>query len=173
MFYVLKTIDIYNFWLFSEEGQWVSLIPSWNTNSPPKEFSALFMKAFLQSFFVFCAVLSHIWLFVTLQAPLSIGILQARILKWVAMPSSRASSQPNDRTQVSYIAGGFFTIWSTREPEEYWSVWPIPSPGDLWTGVSSTANRFFMSWATREALLYFRIVNKVLEIPIVFTWAKT
>ena len=39
------------------------------------------------------------------------GILQARILEWVAMPSSRRSSQPRDRTQVSCIsciAGGFF-----------------------------------------------------------------
>ena len=38
------------------------------------------------------------------------GILQARILEWVAMPSSRGSSQPRDRTQVSCIADGFFTI---------------------------------------------------------------
>ena len=37
------------------------------------------------------------------------GILQARILEWVAMPSSRGSSQPRDRTQVSYIAGRFLT----------------------------------------------------------------
>ena len=44
------------------------------------------------------------------QAPLSLGILQARILEWVAMPSSRGSSQPRDRTQVSWIAGRFFTI---------------------------------------------------------------
>ena len=43
------------------------------------------------------------------QAPLSIGILQARILGWVAMPSSRGSSQPRVRTQVSCTAGGFFT----------------------------------------------------------------
>ena len=42
------------------------------------------------------------------------GILQARILEWVAMPSSRGSSQPRDPTQVSYIAGGFFIIWVTR-----------------------------------------------------------
>ena len=42
------------------------------------------------------------------QAPLSIGILQARILEWVAMPSSRGSFQPRDQTQVSYIAGRFF-----------------------------------------------------------------
>ena len=37
------------------------------------------------------------------------GILQARILKWVAVPFSRGSSQPRDRTQVFHIAGGFFT----------------------------------------------------------------
>ena len=43
------------------------------------------------------------------------GILQAQILEWVAMPSSRGSSQPRDRTQVSHIAGRFFTIWATRE----------------------------------------------------------
>ena len=38
------------------------------------------------------------------------GILQARILEGVAMLSSRGSSQPRDRTQVSRNAGGFFTI---------------------------------------------------------------
>ena len=40
---------------------------------------------------------------------------QARIPEWVAMPSSRGSSQPRDWTHVSWIAGGFFTIWATRE----------------------------------------------------------
>ena len=43
------------------------------------------------------------------HAPLSIEILQARILEWVAMPSSKGPSQPRDRTQVSHIAGRFFT----------------------------------------------------------------
>ena len=43
------------------------------------------------------------------------GILQARILEWVAFPSSRGSSQPRDETQVSYIAGRFFTSWATGE----------------------------------------------------------
>jgi len=37
------------------------------------------------------------------------GILQARILEWVAFPFSRVSSQPRDQTQVSRNAGGFFT----------------------------------------------------------------
>ena len=37
------------------------------------------------------------------------GILQARILGWVAVPFSRGSSQPRDGTQVSRFADGFFT----------------------------------------------------------------
>ena len=36
------------------------------------------------------------------------GIFQASILEWVAMPSSRGSSQPRDQTQVSCITGRFF-----------------------------------------------------------------
>ena len=43
------------------------------------------------------------------------GILQTRILEWVAYPFSRGSSQPRDWTQVSCIAGRFFTIWATRK----------------------------------------------------------
>ena len=38
------------------------------------------------------------------------GVLQARILEWAAFASSRGSSLPSDPTQVSCIAGGFFTI---------------------------------------------------------------
>ena len=38
------------------------------------------------------------------------GILQARTLEWVAMPSSRGSSQPGDRSQVSHNPGRFFTV---------------------------------------------------------------
>ena len=43
------------------------------------------------------------------------GILQARILEWVAFPSSRGSAQPRDWAQVLWIAGRFFTSWATRE----------------------------------------------------------
>jgi len=44
------------------------------------------------------------------QVPLSLGILQAKILEWVAMPSSRGSSPPGDGTQVSCFAGRFFSL---------------------------------------------------------------
>ena len=43
------------------------------------------------------------------------GILQARILEWVAIPFSRGSFWPRDRTPISCIAGRFFTIWATGE----------------------------------------------------------
>jgi len=50
-------------------------------------------------------------------------IFQARILEWVAVPFTRGSSQPRDWTQVSCIAGKFFTIWAKEylEAQEYWS----------------------------------------------------
>ena len=43
------------------------------------------------------------------------GIFQVRILEWVAIPCSRGSSWPRDRTQVSGIAGKLFTICASRE----------------------------------------------------------
>ena len=51
------------------------------------------------------------------------GILQARMLGWVIFPFSRGSSQTRNQTQVSGIAGGFFTSWATREaPGQYISA---------------------------------------------------
>ena len=86
---------------------------------------------------------------------LSMRILQARILEWVAMPSFRGSSLPRDWTQVSCIAGGFFTIWTTREAQEYsWVAYPF-SRGSSWpssrTRISLIGGGFFTSWASREA----------------------
>ena len=43
------------------------------------------------------------------------GILQARVLEWVAIPFSRGSSLPRDWTRVFCIVGRFFTVWDTRE----------------------------------------------------------
>ena len=43
------------------------------------------------------------------------GILQARMLEWVAIPFSRASSWPRDQTCISSMAGRFLTVWDTRE----------------------------------------------------------
>ena len=45
------------------------------------------------------------------------GILQGRVLEWVAICFSRGSSQPRDQTQVSHIADGFFAIWASREAQ--------------------------------------------------------
>ena len=46
------------------------------------------------------------------------GILQARIVEWVAILFSRGSSQPREQTQVFHIAGGFFTNWVIRETQD-------------------------------------------------------
>ena len=68
-----------------------------------KRLSVLFQCAWVLSRF------SHVWLSATLwtvahQAPLSMGILRAKILEWVAMPSFRGSSWPRDPTCISSIS---------------------------------------------------------------------
>ena len=45
------------------------------------------------------------------------GIIQARILEWIAFPFSMGSSQSRNQTQVSHIAGRFLTCWATREAQ--------------------------------------------------------
>ena len=82
---------------------------------------AAFITSFRLSFFLHlkksesecCSV--RVWLFGTPWIIQPHGILQARILEWVAFPFSRGSFQPRDQTQVSCIAGGFLTSWATRE----------------------------------------------------------
>ena len=89
------------------------------------------------------------------------GILLARLLEWVAFPFSRGSSQPRDRTQVSCIAGGFFTSWTTREAPKHWAgslsllQWIFPTQGSN-QGLLHY-RRIFTDWAIREywiTLLY-------------------
>ena len=65
--------------------------------------------------------LSRVWLFATPWTDCSPpgssvhGILQARILEWVAISFSRGFSWPRDQTRVSCSAGRHFTVWATRE----------------------------------------------------------
>ena len=48
------------------------------------------------------------------------GIFHARVLEWISF--CRGSSQPSNQTQVSHIAGRFFTSCATRVAQEYWGV---------------------------------------------------
>ena len=75
------------------------------------------------SYDIMCASsFSRVWLFVNpwtvaRQAPLSLGILQGRILEWIAMPSSKGSSQLRDWAQVSRTAGRVFTTEPPGNPK--------------------------------------------------------
>ena len=72
------------------------------------------------------------------------GILQARILEWVAFPFSRGSSQPRCQSQVSLIAGTLFTSWATEKPKN--------------TGVGSLSllQRIFLTQKLNRGLLHCR-----------------
>ena len=56
-------------------------------------------------------------------------VLQARVLGWVAIPFSRGSSRPRDRTGASCMAGSCVTVWATGK--SWWSV-PVPTSGRAW-----------------------------------------
>ena len=101
------------------------------------------------------------------------GILQARILEWVAVPFSRnGSSQSRDQTQVSHIGGRFFTVWATREAQrvrnynpqnqDFLKIWlrcPWNSPGKN-TGVGShfLHQEIFLTQRSNSGLLHFRCI---------------
>ena len=100
------------------------------------------------------------------QAPLSMGILQARILAWIVMPSSRGCSQPRDQTSVSCVAGWILYHLNHQGSPRIleWVAYPF-SLGSSWprnqTKVSCVAGGFFTGWATREAQVLARWDNVV------------
>ena len=75
------------------------------------------------------------------------GILQARILEWVAIPFSKGSCynpETWDWTQVSCIVGRLFTIWATRSPDFHWEwAWYFLFMFKIWTSFLYTVNLFF------------------------------
>ena len=89
------------------------------------------------------------------------GILQARILEWVAIPFLRGSSWPRDWTWVSWIAGRFFTFWTTAAAKSLQSCPTLcdpidgsppgsPVPGILQARTLEWGAISFSIWATRE-----------------------
>ena len=70
------------------------------------------------------------------------GILQARILEWVAISFSRGSSPPRDKTQVSHIAGRHCNLWATREAPAEPQVKPQTYQTSPLTYISYSMHRY-------------------------------
>ena len=86
------------------------------------------------------------------------GILQARILEWVAFPFSKGSSQPRDWAQVSHMAGGFFTSWATREALIFWEpfiLFSIVATPISFPSTACKSSLFFTSLLTLTNLSSF------------------
>ena len=69
-------------------------------------------------------------------------ILQARILEWVAISFSRGSSQLRNWTWVFSIAGGFFTVWATRDTDPIKWVWKCCLPYYFLEEILQNCNNF-------------------------------
>ena len=89
------------------------------------------------------------------QAPLSRGILQARILEWVAMPVSRGSSQPGIKPRFPASQVDSLLSEPPGSPRKLeWVAYPFSGGSSWprnWTGVSWIAGGFFTSWVPRES----------------------
>ena len=83
------------------------------------------------------------------------GILQARVLEWVAICFSRGSSRPRDRTWVSCIVGRRFTIWATREIQSLVITW---SEKFIWLHKFQIFNQKQLLWATGFFTLKYGIL---------------
>ena len=99
------------------------------------------------------------------------GILQARILDWVAFPFFRGSCQPRDQTQVSCTAGGFFYQLSHKgSPRTLeWVAYPFSSgsfqPRNQ-TWVPCIAGGFFTNRAIREASVLGNVLSFQLQCTL-------
>ena len=119
--------------------------PCWNLNRAPVQllpplkdmkvgcvitavFHPICVHVCLLSRFILLWLFATLWT-VALQAPLSMGILQARILEWVAMLSSRGSSWFRDRTRVSYISciGRWFLYHQHHLGSPFHPIWASKS----------------------------------------------
>ena len=84
------------------------------------------------------------------------GILQARILEWVAVPFSRVSSQSRDQTQVCRIAGGFFTSWASREALIYVkNLADVQAPGQQVLCISYCPHLYHLHFHHSNTFFYF------------------
>ena len=99
------------------------------------------------------------------------GILQARILEWVAIPFSRVTSWPQDWTQVSCITGRFFTVWASGEQKHHFAD---KGPSSQSYSFSSSHVRW-VSWIIKKAECWridaFELwcYRRLLRVP----WAAT
>ena len=90
------------------------------------------------------------------------GILQARILEWVAYPFSRGSSQPRNWTGVSHIAGRKFTSWTTGEAQ-----WLMKLKS--FHVLISCLNIFFREMSVQVLWLFFNwsfVICWVIRVPV-------
>ena len=83
------------------------------------------------------------------------GILQARILEWVAYPFSSGSSWPRNQTRVSCIAGGFFTNWAIREAKRPRKVLIQTRPHAYWNGILCFS---FCKWFSEVILVCLKLL---------------
>ena len=100
------------------------------------------------------------------------GILQTRILEWVAIPFYRGSSWPRDWTQLSCVAGRLFTVWTTREgngnPLQYSCLENPMDSGAWWPTVHRVAKESDRSQQITNNHIYLSLLSSVSSLYLLF-----
>ena len=94
------------------------------------------------------------------------GILQARILEWVAISFSRGSSQPRNQTQVSCIVGRFFIVWATRDTPSFSISTPVCPLLNLFTPYSIIAIEMLAFWPHLVWIIMFFILQEAVLVSL-------
>ena len=119
------------------------------------------------------------------------GIIQARLLEWVAIPFSGGSSWPRDWTQVFCVAGWFFAIWATTDLAPSKKIVPIYIPSNrgymsFWSSIMPNTKLFKLQKSKMIISLFLPFVILwgwtsfpvfighsylfLCELPIIFYW---
>ena len=102
------------------DGTWVSCVAGgFFTTEPPRSPLFLYKERKESEVTQSCLTLWDPMEYCSLPGSSVRGILQTRILEWVAIPFSRGTSRPRDQTWVSHITDRRFTVWATREATSY------------------------------------------------------
>ena len=122
-----RALCTHEWFLIREKGRTATAFPREAREEPAPGLSRLLTAGESLAVIAFVVVvwsLSYVWLFcdpwtVAFQVPLFMGFFQARIWEWVAISSSRGSSQPRARLWSLLYAGGFFTAGPPEKPLWY------------------------------------------------------
>ena len=161
-----ESLSVFRWWLATGKGDFMSHKNLQNIKKTSKLFSQyLVCKTHVCVCVCVCVCVLVAQSCLTLCKPMDCsppgssiyGILQARILEWVAIPFSRGSSWTRDQTWVSCTAGRFFTIWATREA---WNMCISSKPDNSFLALKLSVDSLYSKQIHTQRDIFYKIIEE-------------